>query len=140
MMPGVESAEVRRFYRVAMQRLEDGQIIALERPAAAIYLGGYAVECILKALILSLVPTAKHAQFVREEFRGATAHDLGWLRWRLRQLKNATFPRAVLNDLAFVSTWSTDLRYTPGAGNPVEAELFINAVDRIVMFVKGRII
>jgi len=54
-MPVPTTIEARRYYRVALQRLEDGQLIfaKLERYPAATYLAGYSIECILKALILS---------------------------------------------------------------------------------------
>ena len=48
----------RRYYRVAFQRLEDGKsLLEINRPRAAIYLTGYAVECILKALIVTSTPS-----------------------------------------------------------------------------------
>ena len=50
--------DARRYYRVAYQRLEDGNLLfeKLARSNAAIYLSGYAVECILKALLVSATP------------------------------------------------------------------------------------
>ena len=67
----------RLYYRVAYQRLEDGRLILdrLARAQAAIYLTGYAVECIAKALIVSITP-AKEREAVIESFRGGQGHDL----------------------------------------------------------------
>ena len=138
-MPVPKAPVARRFYHVALQRLEDGQILVAERPPAAIYLAGYAVECVLKALILSYVPPGQHAAFVHAEFRGAAAHDIGWLRQRLRRLHAASFPAEVIDDLVLVSTWSTELRYTPGKGDVDEAADFVDAVQRIIKFVEGRL-
>ena len=50
----------RRYYRVAYQRLDDGAVLLeISRPRAAIYLTGYAVECILKALLLISTPAGE---------------------------------------------------------------------------------
>jgi len=49
--------DARRYYRVAYQRLEDGAaLLEISRPRAAIYPTGYAIECILKTLLLMSTP------------------------------------------------------------------------------------
>ncbi len=139
-MPVPRTVEARRYYRVALQRLEDAQLLLekLGRPAAAIYLAGYAVECILKALILTSTPENRHRDMLNEEFRGGRAHNLVWLRERLRETGAAGFPLNIGHDLTFVSTWSVDLRYTPGIGDADDAKEFIAAVERIIDFANGR--
>jgi HEPN domain-containing protein len=136
-----KAIEARRFYHVAFQRLEDARLLLskLQRAPAAIYLAGYAVECILKSLILSSTPVSKHRAVLAEEFRGARAHSIVWLRERLRETGAASFPPEISRDLTFVSTWSVDLRYTPGIGDPEDAEQFVQAVERIVKFADGRL-
>ena len=135
------SIETRRYYCVARQRLEDGQLLfsKLQRFPAAIYLAGYAVECILKAMILANLPDSAHPAFIRQEFRGSRAHDVAALRAILYQAGGPRFPGPVSRDLAFVSTWSVDLRYTPGKGDEEEAREFLEAVDRIVRFGEERL-
>jgi len=45
--------EVRRFYQAVSQRFDDAVILLdNDRTTGAIYLAGYAVECMLKALLL----------------------------------------------------------------------------------------
>ena len=74
-IPGNRNA--RLFYRAAFQRLDDAQFLKdAARTTAAVYLAGYSVECIIKALILSVVPEAQHSE-VLVLFRGARAHDFG---------------------------------------------------------------
>jgi len=53
------SIEARLFYR-ASQRFDEAQVL-LEavRTTGAVYLAGYGIECILKALILSVFPQAR---------------------------------------------------------------------------------
>jgi hypothetical protein len=73
------SVQARRFYRAAKQRFDDALLLLeMERTTAAIYLAGYSVECMLKALILSAVPQAQEAELLGM-FRGARAHDYEWL-------------------------------------------------------------
>ena len=43
-------------------------------PTGAVYLAGYSVECILKALIFSVVPLVQ-IEAVLGSFRGVRAHD-----------------------------------------------------------------
>jgi hypothetical protein len=89
-LPG--SREARSFYRVAQQRLEDAQVLlGGERTTGAVYLAGYAVECALKALLLSsLAPGAR--QTMVASFRGAKAHDFEWLSGEYRKSGGSHFP------------------------------------------------
>lgn len=127
----------RRYYRVAYQRLEDALILLrMDRLQAAIYLAGYAVECILKALILSQTPATRRRQ-VLASFRGAIAHNITWLRERL-DAALGRLPVEVARQLSFVSGWSTDLRYEPGAGNPEDAREFLQAAQHVLNWADGR--
>ena len=59
------SVQARRFYRAAKQRFDDALLLLdMERTTAAVYLAGYSVECMLKALILSAVPPAQEAELL----------------------------------------------------------------------------
>ncbi len=49
----------------------------------SMYLAGYAVECMLKAVLLNAHPKRKQ-QKVFMEFRGQKAHNFDWLRHKLR--------------------------------------------------------
>ena len=76
-LPSAEPA--RRFYRMAQQRCDDALLLLeMGRTTAAIYLAGYSVECMLKALILAVVPRGQEGE-VLSMFRGARAHDYEWL-------------------------------------------------------------
>lgn len=73
------SREVRRFQRAAQQRLAEAQFLLEHNyTTAAVYLGGYAVECALKALILSSEPVTKHRDTLLS-FRGTRGHSFDWL-------------------------------------------------------------
>jgi HEPN domain-containing protein len=127
----------RRYYRVAYQRLDDGTaLLEISRPRAAIYLTGYAVECILKALLLMSTPAGERAE-VLATFRGAIAHNIEWLRARLIQ-RIGRLPVGENRHVSLVSSWSTDLRYEPGPGNRDDAEAFLASADSILKWADGR--
>ncbi len=104
----------------------------------AVYLAGYAVECMLKALWLSRIPTSERPSLV-DRFHGAKAHDFGWLKAQYLRVGGETLPPAISRAIATVNSWSTDLRYQPGAMKINEAEAFLRTVDEILMWAKGRL-
>jgi len=56
------SPEARLYYRSAFPRYEDAQILLrADRTTGAVYLAGYGIECILKALVLSILTPAGRA-------------------------------------------------------------------------------
>jgi hypothetical protein len=82
--------DARKFARVAKQRLEEARTIhaKVHLSAAAEYLGGYAVECVLKALLLVVTPPQERSDsgesaidWLKKDF----AHDLALLRFALDQ-------------------------------------------------------
>jgi len=137
-MPIPASPDARLFYRCAFQRQEDAEILLrADRTTGAVYLAGYAVECILKALILSaLAPAARRATL--ESFRGARAHDYEWLRTQYLENGGARFPRETTRAFTLVNDWSTDLRYSPRTLRADEAEGFLAAAGQIIDWADGR--
>jgi len=131
--------DARRFYRVALQRLEEGELLVdrLRRYNAAVYLTGYATECILKALLITVTPAAEREEVARS-FRGSLGHDLLWLRRRLAA-RSVSLPPPEARELAYVSSWSVNLRYEPGAGVEEDARRFIDATRIIVRWADGRL-
>lgn len=97
----------------------------------AVYLAGYAVECMLKALILNASPKRQHAS-LEAGFRGKRAHDFEELRLQCKRLGSIAFPPTVSQSLAFVGTWETDLRYRPGLGSLQDAQRFLEVTKSIV--------
>ena len=127
----------RRYYRVAYQRLDDGEaLLGISRPRAAIYLTGYAVECVLKALLLMSTPAGECLE-VLATFRGAGAHNIDRLRDQLVR-RIGRLPVTEARHVSLVSSWSTDLRYEPGHGDPDDAKAFLTAADSILTWANGR--
>ena len=129
----------RRFYRLAYQRLEEAEVLCdAGYCIGAVYLAGYAVECMLKVLILNSIPEKAHNE-VEAEFRGQRAHEYEWLRYRYAQNSPPGLPAATSESLAFVSTWDTSLRYKPGLGEPRDASRFLKEVKLILEWADNRI-
>ncbi len=129
----------RRFYRLAYQRLEEAEVLCdAGYCIGAVYLAGYAVECMLKALILNSIPESGQEE-VEAEFRGQRAHEYEWLRYRYAQTSPPGIPAAISASLAFVSTWDTSLRYKPGLGEPRDASRFLEEVKLILDWADNRI-
>jgi len=108
----------------------------LDRPKAAIYLAGYASECILKALLLVANPLRDRSNVLRS-FRGPGGHDLLWLRARLGAC-GISVPPAIAKELAYVASWSVDLRYEPGAGDRSDTRRFILSTQSVMAWANGR--
>lgn len=129
----------RRFYRVAYQRLAEAEALYdCGFYVGTIYLAGYAVECMLKTLILNSLPEKVHVS-VEAEFLGQRAHDYEWLRNRYTQTNAPNMPAAISVSLALVSTWDTSLRYQPGLGEPDDALRFLKEVHNILKWADARI-
>lgn len=100
----------------------------------AVYIGGYAVECALKAVLLARTPRAKH-QKVKDTFRGQSGHNFDWLRAQLLA-RGVTLPVEVSRNLGKVDWWSTDLRYQPSQIDADKAVAFLKAAEVVVQWAK----
>src|SRR5438552_4052641 len=108
-MPLPASSDARLFYRSAFQRFEESVYRQKgEYRTAAVYLAGYAVECILKALILSQASSVQR-RIALKSFKGSHAHDFGWLKGRYLKLSGSAFPAEVERQFINVATWTTNL-------------------------------
>jgi HEPN domain-containing protein len=126
--------DAKRFYRAGGQRLEDAAfLLDAARTTAAVYLAGYCVECMWKALIISQAGKDKKKE-VLDLFRGAGAHNYDWLRSLYDKYGGKPPPKKdkeLTNAFVIVGSWRTDLRYEPGTMRADDAEEFLAAVRRI---------
>lgn len=133
------SLNARLFYRAANQRYEDALLLLqLKRTTGAVYLAGYSVECMLKALILESVPERQES-LTLAKFRGQQAHEYEWLLRLYRSISNTNIPIALVPHWARMNTWSTSMRYQPGVLDEGDAEQFMASVEQIRMWVEGRL-
>jgi len=133
------SAEARIFYQAALRRFEDAEfLLDGERTTGAVYLAGYAVECMLKAMILSRTREKEQAD-VAASFRGVKAHDFGWLMKEYLARKGPQIPKAISRLFYLVNTWTTSIRYRPGAVRKREAIAFVRAAKDILSWSDGKL-
>ena len=135
-----ESANARLFYRCAMHRLAEARILSDAGciTAGPVYLAGYGIECVPKALILNSVPAAKEEAALRA-FRGNKAHDYVWLREVYSDESGMRLPLEIGRIFALVSDWSTELRYEPRNFKPIEIDLFLRGASEIFHWADGRL-
>lgn len=133
------SKEARLFYRCAWQRMDEAKVLRKAiMTTGAVYLAGYGVECMLKALILSMATKHQQVETV-QAFRGNQAHDFQWLRDRYLQKGGAKFPKNISRDFTLVSAWSTKLRYLPKTMKAKEADRILEAAEQIIRWADERL-
>jgi HEPN domain-containing protein len=137
-MPKSKSA--RLFYRASLERLTDAHFLyeKANRTTAAVYLAGYAVECVLKALILSQLPAKEVSEMVKQ-FRGGKAHDYDWLKHVYRDIGGPVLPKPIVEAFVVVEDWGTEMRYNPGRIDPEDAEVFLSSAKTIIQWADGRL-
>lgn len=105
----------------------------------AIYLGGYVVECSLKALVLSNTLPSRHAEMILR-FRSEIRHDLERLRYELMRSSRNRFalPLEQAKRLARVRTiWGPELRYRAKPMPAVAARDFLRDADELHSWITG---
>jgi hypothetical protein len=134
--------ESRLFYTCALQRYDDAEVLLRAgNTTGAVYMAGYSIECILKALLLSSLPS-KDREKMSSTFRGKWAHNYEELRRRYRRSakgKMVDFPLEINRAFALVGWWSTELRYKAGLIPEKEAAGFLSATETILYWAKGRL-
>jgi hypothetical protein len=130
--------DARRFYLAGGRRKDDGRNLFTHDDSirGAVYISGYSVECMLKALII--VQAGKNKDDVIAEFRGGGAHNFDRLRDLFRK-QGGSFPRQVTEAFLRVRDWSTDWRYDPSPYAYRDAENFLKAVEIIYNWADGRL-
>lgn len=104
----------RDFWKVALQRLTAAEEImeTLRLTLEAQYIGGYSVECSLKALILEKTHDPDRPVVLDQLTKGAKSHRAEVLLDRLRERGISLTPELAKRMRRF--DWTTDLRYETG--------------------------
>jgi hypothetical protein len=126
------------FLKVAEQRLNAAEaLLTADLTLDAQYVGGYAVECSLKALILEkTLPTERPDKLLRIS-SGATMHKTETLLQELRSLGVQLTPELAKRIRRF--DWTTDLRYETGRRNRGETIGFLRTCVEIRNWVKEQL-
>jgi len=130
--------EARLYYRAGKQRWEDAEILlAAGRRTGAVYLGGYAVECALKALILETMPPGLRRTTL-DRFRGAWGHNLQALRDLYGNQSGGQVPHLLAEHFSSLDWWTTDLRYASGIMKAAETNRFMRSAQVVLAWAEGR--
>lgn len=128
----------RDFQKVAAQRFTTAEaLLRLRLNLDAQYLGGYTVECSLKALILHHTPDAEKPQRLKLITSGAKMHRPDVLLGELRDLGIALPPHLAKRMRRF--DWTTDLRYETGRRDRGETVAFLKTVKAMYDWVEGQL-
>lgn len=128
----------RDFQKAAGQRLTTAEALLRERLTLdAQYLGGYTVECSLKALLLHLTPDADKPETLRRVTAGAKMHRPEVLLGELRDL-GVKLPSDIAKRMRRFN-WTTDLRYETGRRDTGVTTAFLNTAKAIYEWVEGQL-
>ena len=128
----------RDFQKAAGQRLTAAEALLREKLTLdAQYLGGYTVECALKALILEKTPEAARPGTLNKISSGATMHRPDILLGALKKLGVDLPPELARRMRRFV--WSTNLRYETRRRDTGETTAFLNTAGAIYEWVEGQL-
>ncbi len=134
-----DSSDARLYYRCAYLRCDEAKVLLKAGyTTGAVYLAGYGIVCILKALVIMAVPASDRPSTLKL-FRGNKAHEYEWLRSLYLTRGGLRFPREITRHFTLVNDWSTDLRYTPRTVREHDAEAFLASSIAIIKWADGRI-
>ena len=128
----------RDFQKAAAQRLTTAEtLLRAKLTLDAQYIGGYTVECSLKALILELTPDPDKPDRLGRITSGARMHRPDVLLGELRDL-GAPLPLALAKRMRRFS-WTTDLRYETGRRDTGETAALLTTAKAIHEWVQGQL-
>jgi HEPN domain-containing protein len=128
----------RDFQRAAAQRLTTAEILFREKLTLdAQYLGGYTVECSLKALIIELTPKADRAEKLKGLTAGSKMHRPEVLLGELRLLGVLLPPTLPKRMRRF--DWTTDIRYETGRRDTGETAALLRTAKAVYGWVEKQL-
>jgi hypothetical protein len=128
----------RDFLKVAAQRLTTAETLLREKMTLdAQYIGGYTVECSLKALILDRTPEPEKPEKLKRLTAGAIMHRPDVLLGELRVL-GVGLPLEIAKRMRRFD-WTTDLRYETGRRDTGETIAFLKTAKAIYAWVEGQV-
>lgn len=126
----------RDFLKAARQRLMAAEtLLTAKLTLDAQYIGGYTVECALKALILQNSPIGNRAYIAKRITSGATMHRPDVLFGELRNL-GVIAPGAITKRMRRFA-WTTDLRYETRRRDTGETRAFLLTAKSVLEWVEA---
>lgn len=134
-MPPTSSCD---FQKAAAQRLTAAEALRREKlNLDAQYIGGYTVECSLKALILEVTPDGDKADKLKQITAGKSMHRPEVLLGELRDL-GVALPSDLAKRMRRFN-WTTDLRYETGRRDTGETTALLNTAKAIFDWVEAQL-
>jgi len=128
----------RDFQRAALQRLTAAEFLLNNHyNLDAMYLGGYTLECTLKALILENTPAKDKPATLKKITSGKKMHNVEVLSGLLKDL-GCPVPLKLVKKLR-KSTWSTALRYETGRTDTGETRAFLKTAKAVYNWVESQL-
>ena len=128
----------RDFQKVASQRLTAAETLLRQKITLdAQYIGGYTVECSLKALILHQTRDSEKSDKLKKIVSGAKMHRADVLLGELRDL-GVALPLDIAKRMRRFD-WATDLRYETGRRDTGETIGFLKTAKAIYDWVEGQL-
>jgi HEPN domain-containing protein len=129
----------RDFQRIARQKLTTAEFLLENNYTLdAMYLGGYALECTLKALIMELTPEADRSDRFAEISHGTKWHNPEVLGGLLRDQLGIKIPLELTRKFRR-SQWSVSLRYQLGRWDTGETRGFLKTAKATYDWVEGQL-
>jgi HEPN domain-containing protein len=127
----------RDFQKASLQRRAAAEsLLQSKHNLDAQYLGGYAVECSLKALILEKTAATLRPAKLKKITAGATMHRLEVLLGELKGLRIKLPPKLAGRFRRL--KWDTNLRYEIGRRDTGETAAFLKTAKAIYHWVEGQ--
>lgn len=128
----------RDFQKAGAQRLTTAETLLREKLTLdAQYIGGYTVECSLKALIMELTPASDKPDKLKRITSGSNMHRPDVLLGELRNL-GAALPLVLAKRMRRFD-WTTDLRYETGRRDTGETTALLKTAKAIYDWVRGQL-
>ena len=126
------------FQKAARQRLDTAETLwRADFNLDAQYIGGYTIECSLKALILHRTPDSERLIKLRQITTGASMHRAEVLLGELRDL-GVALPLVLFKRMRRYN-WTTDLRYETGRRDSGETTAFLKTAKAIYDWVEDQL-
>ncbi len=131
----------RDFQKAAAQRLIAAEtLLRAKLSLDARYIGGYTIECSLKALILERTLAPDRVETLGKISSGAKMHRPDILLGELRRLGAPPLPLELARRLRPGRfDWATDLRYETGRRDTGETTAFLKTAKSIHDWVEGQL-
>lgn len=145
-MSGKPYSGISEHGKAGKHRRQDAQVLHDgSRWRGAMYIGGYAVECLLKARLMRIFGCRNleepHEELTRRGLRpeGASLfmHGLEFLLRLTGGLDRMRADPTVWTSFSRVNRWVPGWRYDSDVSDPEEAGLFLEAVDEVTRWVEA---